>query len=615
METPTEATVKEGGTSDLWDQIGFHKPMAGFWFNIVYTLIAILTSAILMGYLISFFYPFPESMGYKDVTNNIFGFLFMLFDIATGAVMARFLPEANIKDPRRMLHQIQYFIWYQMISGLIQTTLVSIYGIVFAPYSNIAYITWIILIVSTTQYPGFLGVFANVLDALQHYHKAQTSRFLASTVVQRFVEFFFVYLGQIYGNAHPEVGAIMGIAYGAAIGGYISQFTAMLVSAYFFTGIMKHYGIRPRDCFRIEFTWAEVKPMVIYAVKTSVPSIISGFLGYANLLLYIQFVPQYTTIVVFSTIGGSIGDTMDWFGSPNITSLVSESYMNGKKELTRYYVGQLFRFNALIHGFFFPLFFIVYLVMPVAWTALGMLNYMAGLVFILPRLIKTVINKYLGIPGQVLYGANRPNYGMVMGIIQSFLNTGMLSLYLIIWQIPKVFGLTGTALVMELGFLPLDIIFALIAYWYVHTRVVRLKIPFRQICIGIISAAGITLGVMLVTKYFVFDTLNAAFGFFVAVFPSVILLFLCLLFLYFPLTGILGGWDQTNLDEFRKVSKMSGPSKFVVKPIYGIVNRVCKRSKLHGRYAMPIEGVIQEAQELLAIKKAKREELKRELTK
>nr|MDO8116360.1 hypothetical protein [Candidatus Sigynarchaeota archaeon] len=71
-------------TSDLWDQIGFHKPMAGFWFNITYTVIAIAASAVLMGYLMSVFYPYPESMGYRDIAYNLFGFLFLLFDVATG---------------------------------------------------------------------------------------------------------------------------------------------------------------------------------------------------------------------------------------------------------------------------------------------------------------------------------------------------------------------------------------------------------------------------------------------------------------------------------------------------------------------------------------------------
>ena len=101
--------------SELWDEIGFHKPMAGFWFNVVYTIIGIIISAVVMGYFMSYFYPYPASLGYKDVANNLFGFLFLVFDVATGSVMGRFLPEVNIKNPEKMLRLIQYFIWYQLI--------------------------------------------------------------------------------------------------------------------------------------------------------------------------------------------------------------------------------------------------------------------------------------------------------------------------------------------------------------------------------------------------------------------------------------------------------------------------------------------------------------------
>ncbi|MEX2680499.1 MAG: hypothetical protein Q6373_002790, partial [Candidatus Sigynarchaeota archaeon] len=156
--------IQSKTTADLWDQIGFHKPMAGFWFNITYTIIAIAASAVLMGYLMSTFYPYPESMGYRDIAFNLFGFLFLLFDVATGAVMSRFIPEVNIRDPEKLLHYIQYFIFYQMTSGLIQTTLVSIYALYFVPSSTLAYVTWLMLICSKTQYPCFLSSFSNVLD-------------------------------------------------------------------------------------------------------------------------------------------------------------------------------------------------------------------------------------------------------------------------------------------------------------------------------------------------------------------------------------------------------------------------------------------------------------------
>ncbi|MEX2715159.1 MAG: hypothetical protein Q6370_002540 [Candidatus Sigynarchaeota archaeon] len=602
--------IQSKTTADLWDQIGFHKPMAGFWFNITYTIIAIAASAVLMGYLMSTFYPYPESMGYRDIAFNLFGFLFLLFDVATGAVMSRFIPEVNIRDPEKLLHYIQYFIFYQMTSGLIQTTLVSIYALYFVPSSTLAYVTWLMLICSTTQYPGFLSAFSNVLDALQQHHKAQTSRFFSSTVVQRIIEIGFIVLGRLYGASNPAVGEILGISIGAAIGLYVAQFTAMLISAYFFTGIMRIYGIKVRDCFRREFTWQEVKPALVYAVKTSIPGIVNGGLNYLNLLLWITYFPQYTSVIVFQAIGGSIADTMDWFGVPAITPLVAESYMNGKPQLTQYYIGQLARFNALLHGFFLPLIILLAMVMTNAWLALGMINYLPGIAFIIPRMIKLVLNKYNGIPGQVLYGADRPNIQVALGLTQSFTNFGMLSVYLVLLKLPVLLGISGMAWVMELGWMPFDITFSTLAYTYIHKKLVKVKFPVAQIAIGIVIPSGLTLAVLMIGKLLVYDTLYSMGGFFLAAFPSIGMVAILLFFMYFPLTGALGGWDSTNLAEFKKVSRMSGPSKWIVIPVYKILEATCKHSKLHGRFAMPVEGVIKEAEELLVLKTTKREEFK-----
>ena len=615
---PLDNTLKPTtleNTSELWDEIGFHKPMAGFWFNVVYTIIGIIISSVVMGYFMSFFYPYPASSGYKDVATNLFGFLFLVFDVATGSVMGRFLPEVNIKNPEKMLHLIQYFIWYQMISGLIQTTIVSVYAIFFASQGNMAYVTWLMLIVSTTQYPGFLGVFSNVLDSLQQYHKAQTSRFIASTLVTRVVEIGFVYAGRVIGKQNPIIGEILGISMGAAIGSYVASFIAMVVSAYFFQQVMKTYGVRVRDCFRIQFTWAEVKTPLLYAVKTSVPSIISGLLNLINLYLWMDYVPQYTTILTLSYIGGSIGDVMDWFGAPNITSLVSESYMNKKTKLTQYYMGQLIRFQALLHGFFIPMIVVAYLVMPVAWAAMGMTYYLAGIIFIIPRMIKLVFAKYLAMPGQVIYGGDRPNYGLVVGVIQSLVNSLMIYLALVVWQIPIKSGLVGTALTMEFVLLPTDFIFGMIAFIYVDKTMVKVKIPWKQILIGLLLPSSICLGLVFIIKSFIFDPFYAQFGFFVAVIPSLLCVAGVLFFVYFPLTSFFGGWDNTNLEEFRKVAKMSGPSKIIVIPIYKIIERLSKKSKFHGKFEMSIEGVLEEAQDLLEIKRKNRDDFKAKIAK
>jgi len=131
----------------LWDEIGFHKPLGGFWYNMLFLMINMVTGVFLTSWMISYFYPFPESLGFISTVDGMFGLLFFTFDIGTAAIMERFVPAARINNQLRMLQYIRYFIWYQMMTGLIQVTAVSIYCFNYASDSSLLYLTWIMLII------------------------------------------------------------------------------------------------------------------------------------------------------------------------------------------------------------------------------------------------------------------------------------------------------------------------------------------------------------------------------------------------------------------------------------------------------------------------------------
>ena len=65
---------------------------------------------------------------------------------------------------------------------------------------------------------------------------------------------------------------------------------------------------------------------------------------------------------------------------------------------------------------------------------------------------------------------------------------------------------------------------------------------------------------------------------------------------------IAGGWDDENLEAFHKAAKLSGPSKFIVWPLYRIVDAICKHSPLHNKFRMSSEEAFKEAEELLQLK-------------
>jgi hypothetical protein len=599
--------------SELWDQIGFHKPIAGFYYNITLSLLSIILSAILFGYLIGFFYPYPESLGYKDIAFGYFTLLFSLFDIGTGAVIGRFIPEVNVSNPERMIHYIQYFIWYQMFTGLVQTTIVSMYAIFIASETTMAYTIWIMLICSTTQWPGFLYCFRSVIEALQYYDKVRILNFVLDTVFQNFTNYLFLYLGRVWGEANPVVGPILGIAIGASIGSYVDDFFAMMLSVHFFQQIIKNYGVPTKRYFKAEFTWDEVKPVVIYSIKTGLPGYFNGTLQFIGFLITVSYIPQYATLMFLSIVGGSIADVIGGFGGPGGTAIYSESYMNKKPALTQYYIGQEVRFNFFIIGFWIPMVLILRQVMPNAWSALNMAQYAIAVQFMLPRLIRFSISKFLGTPGSVLYGANRPNLNILLGIIGAIADLILKYLYLMVWQLPYKIGFVGIIWLLELGYLPISMITAWIGYRYIDKKMVKIKIPWAQIIIGMgIPSFIMFIGLSLVYQ-FVFLTIFNQSGFFVALFPSIMCIFLVLIFGYFSMTALFGGWDTVNLDEFRKAAKMSGPSKFLIQPVYWFVEKVCLHSPLHNRFALPTDEVMKDAKDLLIVKRQNREALKEKI--
>nr|MDO8115778.1 hypothetical protein [Candidatus Sigynarchaeota archaeon] len=237
-------------TQELWENIGFHRSIAGMFFQLPFTLISAVLGLALMSIVYTYLYPFPESNGYSAAATGFFGLMFYTFDLGTANIISRFIGETNIKNPAKMVQYVQYFIWYQMITGLVQTTAISVFAMFIVPRTQLAYTVWIMVIFSTVQYPGFLGIFRGVLDTLQQFHTVTILNFIAGEVFQRVTQIGFVIWGRWWGMADPAIGDIMGIAIGSVIGTYVDDFIATAVSAHYFTKIMSRYGFSARDCFR-----------------------------------------------------------------------------------------------------------------------------------------------------------------------------------------------------------------------------------------------------------------------------------------------------------------------------------------------------------------------------
>ncbi len=589
-------------SEELWEQIGFHKNMGGFWYKLLFNIVMISISGVVSGFLINFLYPFPESWGYRDIAAGLFIPLFKIFDFGTMGTMDRYIAEAQIKDPSKMVKYLQYFIWYQMITGLIQATIVSTYALFIVPKTSLSYTVWLMLLLIMPQYPGFLNVFRNTLASLQYHNKAELLKFFTSEIFQRITEVGFVLLGGYLGKRNPAIGQLMGIAIGSAFGVYIDDFFAAVISARMFSKVMKKRGIQVKDCFRIDFDWKFIIEPMKFGLKTGIATLPTIAANFILLRLFISFIPQYSTFLILASVGSSVAWMMVWADGISITTLVSEAYLNGKKELTQHYLGQKLRFTALMQGFLLEMVLVMKIFLPEMFLTFNLENYYPALLFVVPATLNFMKNPYASTFKQVIYGTHNPNFMIVSSAILETLKVGFAFLFVDLLQLPVTYGFPAIVWIIAAGQIPAELIVIFINSRYIDKKLFKIKIPIWQAFVVPLLAMASTYIIGRLFIFLAFDVLYNLIGFIGALVVGMAFLMMFQLVVYFPMTALLGGWDTHTLADFKMAAKMSGPSKFFVWPIYLIVQKVCSLSPLHNRFGMDYTVPEKQARELYELK-------------
>ncbi|MBD3350756.1 MAG: hypothetical protein GF364_04635 [Candidatus Lokiarchaeota archaeon] len=585
---------------ELWSNIGFHRPLGGFFYKLPLTLIEMVIGLVFLSYLIQFLYPYPEPLGYRAVATGIFALMIEAFNLGTANMMNRFIGESNVKDPEKMVEYIQYFIWYQMFTGLIQTTFISIYALFIVPHNELAYAIWILLIFSTTEYPGMLGVFRGVLDTLQQYNKTAILGFISGQVFQKITEIGFVLWGRYYGINHPEIGEIMGIAIGASIGFYVDDFVATLLSAYYFQKVMKDYGFTVRTCFRHDFDSKLFKECLSWGIRSGLPSMIWGIVTYVELLLWLRFVPQYTTFKALFDIAGTFSGLMGW--NISLGGSISEAFFNDKRELAKYYVGQAWRYTGLIQFLMIALISVVTMVLEPAFIAFNIEYQILAIPFILPRVIREIQQPYNNIAMNVISSTGHVNFQAFTNIVETTLSLVAWIILIPVLQLPDKFGITAVIWMLPCAELPGILTKIFLQYLYLQKKVLKLRIPFVQAFLSPIfaSATCVLLGYIYVT--FVFTPMIQVVNTIIAIIPAILFLLFIAFFVYFPLTGFFGGWDDGSLDLLEMSTHISGMGKTFSKPLYKLLKYTCSKSKLHNKYGLDETDALREVRELMILR-------------
>lgn len=597
----TFAEINKLSNEELWQHIGFHRPIGGFFYKLPFYFITLILGIAVVGWLTQYLYPFPEALGYRSVAISIFALMIEAFNLGTANMMNRFIGEMNVKNPKKMVHYLQYFIWYQMITGLIQTTMISFYALFFAPEMELGYAVWILLVFSLTEYPGMLNVFRSALATLQQYDKTTILDFLSGELFQRLTEIGFVLLGRYYGIQNPEIGEILGIAIGATIGFYIDDFVSMAVAGYYFNKIIKQYGFDIKETFRHDFDVELFKECLFWGIKSGLPSLIWGVVTYVELILWLRFVPQYATFKALHDIAGTFSGLMGW--NIELGGAISESFMNDKKDLARYYIQQSWRYTGLIQYLMISVILIVTMILEPVFVMLNIEYQILAIPFILPRVIRDIQQPYNNITMNVISSTGHVNFQAITNLVETALSLISWIIVIPVLHLPDKFGINAVVWMLPCTELPAIMTKIILQNIYIQKKVLKQRIPLYQTFVAPAVAAIIyTLcGYLFVTV--VFFPLQSAYGTLIALIPSALLLLIVGTFLiYFPLTALMGGWDDGSIAILETASKISGGGRFFAVPFYKIIKFFASKSKLHNKFGVDETKPLDEVKELMTIK-------------
>ncbi|NMC05056.1 MAG: hypothetical protein GYA24_07595, partial [Candidatus Lokiarchaeota archaeon] len=156
-------SLEHADTSDAWEQIGTHKQISGFLFGLFAGILLGIPQIVLTGVVFPrWIMPFPQVAGWFDWIKQFFQAVWMAFDVGTSIALAKYFDQYRVKQPQKAVHYVQIFVWWQLLSGVVQIISISFIGSVVFPDSTFAHLSWMVILHSLIQYPGFFVVFTYI---------------------------------------------------------------------------------------------------------------------------------------------------------------------------------------------------------------------------------------------------------------------------------------------------------------------------------------------------------------------------------------------------------------------------------------------------------------------
>ncbi len=573
--------IQQLGTG--WDGLGYQRTVGKFFYSIGLLIPQALFGLMLLPLLQYTQFRFPEIQGFEFATVGLFAALYSILDLRLKDAVDRFVPEYLIKDPRKAMMFVSFFIKYQMWSGLFQIAFVAFmvqYWII--PSTEFAYLAWYLLFVSTHQYPATLGLFSSLLNSFQRFNKGHLVGIYRASFVEPLTQLAGGIIGLIWGMNNPMIGELFGMSIGWAIGKYVDDFFTFGLGTYWLSKVLDNYNIRMRDVYGMHVERKVWGKALNYSFRILPGTVFGAVFGFFGFLITVESLPGYLTYVGLINAAGGLARIVSWADDilGDSQPALSESYNNGKRNLCKFYLASGLKYWA----FFFMILgmfniFALPVILNIAFEGGFLPRTWALIAVMIPFFIYIkVLDPFKGVVEKMVYVSNNPEINTFIDILGTFVN-----LYFT-WYFLAVLKLGWLGLIIR-G-VPMELIALTIRYIYVHRKIIKLDLAWWKDIAWQVFAAPILAGIvftgyMLLILYGLWPIVSAglySMQLIFAAIPILLLLLLGVVLVYMPLYSWLGGWDENTLRDFRRCIPLTGPSLFITYPMLKLVNKFYEKS-------------------------------------
>ncbi len=582
MVADRENFEKREANSD-WEDIGFHRPVAGFLFAMMMGLLIFIPLLIYQNLILpNYILPSAQALGLWGRVTQFFGLAWTLFDLGTGVAFIKFFSQYRVHDPRRAVQFGQLYVWWQTLSGAFQVALVVMLAGTGIPHTTYAVYTWLIIAHTFIQIPGFYGVMRNAMYAQQRLDYAQILDNAWALIWPIVTQVIFVPIFWYFGTQAPIMGPAIGGAIGMAIAAYMVELFNFILGWWLY----RRAGYNARLFFLAHFDLSVIKEAFRFGILE-----MSSSLAWAAGQSFEILITQLRLINYTEVWGNWILASNFVFAFTVINNLndgvmpaISEAISHGRRKLSQYYASMNYKWAAFISAF------LAAVLLAIADRfILGSAGreFERAAIYVVPLIVWGSAQHLSYIGDTIALGSNRPGLKLLMLLGEQTLRIVLAILLVDRFQVA---GLIAAYLIAVLT--------RGIASYFINSRLCfKLRYyPWQSLAAPLLAGTVQYLVLRFVTGLiWQGDEVT-----------SIIIFLIGILFsypLYTFLYGFFGGWDDATLEEAKRAASMLPFLKFMATIFWKATALGARLSPLHNRVPITNRDEAMEEARSLTIEK------------